>query len=573
MKRLCLLALFLLVFSLTWTRVIPVQAHAMLMRSIPDANASLASSPAQIELFFSEAVTPKLSKISVMDSSGKLVNNGDARVDAADATHLVVSVSSLNDGVYMVVWEVISASDGHQTNGSFPFAVGKVDASALAMASSQMAAPPSTTPLGDMIIKGFLYLSVATSLGGILFTFLVWNPSLKKAQIPAEDVRAYGKFSHKLVIGTLAVLVVADVLALMVQAGHASRVLLGWPWQPEFMALLGSRVGLLGVLRFGLAFVLAGLYLPRQNGWNRWAGLGINLLLLLTLSMESHAAGDPNPVLPVAADWIHLVGVSVWVGGLFSFLGGMRLIGKLNPEPRTRMTSYLIPHFTTLALASVGVLILTGIYASILRVGTLASLFNSPYGLALVVKLGIAAPMLALGGINFLFTSPSMRRAAARPGGSPALVKRFYGLLTGEATLGIVILLWVGIFTTLPPAKIAAMPAGFDQKTQADDLTIQLTIDPGQPGINTFTATITSGGKPVTNAQQVSLEFKSLTGMVPASKADLTSQGNGIFKLQGGYLAMTDKWDMKAVVIRPGKFDAYADFVFDMNQKMGQTMP
>jgi copper transport protein len=251
----------------------------------------------------------------------------------------------------------------------------------------------------------------------------------------------------------------------------------------------------------------------------------------------------------------------------------MRLIGKLNPEPRTRMTSYLIPHFTTLALASVGVLILTGIYASILRVGTLASLFNSPYGLALVVKLGIAAPMLALGGINFLFTSPSMRRAAARPGGSPALVKRFYGLLTGEATLGIVILLWVGIFTTLPPAKIAAMPAGFDQKTQADDLTIQLTIDPGQPGINTFTATITSGGKPVTNAKQVSLEFKSLTGMVPASKADLTSQGNGIFKLQGGYLAMTDKWDMKAVVIRPGKFDAYADFVFDMNQKMGQTMP
>jgi copper transport protein len=268
-----------------------------------------------------------------------------------------------------------------------------------------------------------------------------------------------------------------------------------------------------------------------------------------------------------------LVGVSIWVGGLFSFLGAMRLISQLNPESRTRMTSFLIPHFTTLALVSVGVLTITGVYAYILRVGTLAELFTSTYGQALILKLVIAAPMLALGGINFLFTSPSMQRAAAVPGGSPMLVKRFSGLLTGEATLGILILLWVGIFTTLPPAKIASMPTAFNQTTRVDDLSIQLTIDPGQPGINMFTATITSGGKPVTNTQQVSLEFTSMTGAVPPSKAVLNSQGNGTYTLQGGYLAMADQWDMKVVVIRPGKFDAYGDFICDMTHSKGSMMP
>jgi copper transport protein len=573
MKRFRLLALVLIVFLLTWAWLTPVQAHAMLMRSFPDANASLASSPTQIELFFSEAVAARLSKVKVLDASGKSVNNTDAQVDTADPTHLIVFVQPLQDGVYMVIWNALSASDGHQTNGSFPFAVGKTDANALAAAaSSQMVASPPP-PLGDMIIKGILYLSVAALMGSILFTFLVWNPSLQKAEILPDEVPSFTRFTHTLIMGSLVVLGAADILGLMVKTGQANGALIGWPWQPEFMALLNTRVGLLALIRLGFTIILAGFLLPMQNSWNRWAGLAVNLLLLLTISLESHAAGDPKPLLPILADWVHLVGVSVWVGGLFSFLGGMHFTSRFYPKPRTLLTAFLISHFTILALASVGILVITGVYGYILRVGTLASLFYSTYGQALVLKLLIAAPMLALGGINFLFTSPNMQQAAAQPGGNNILVNRFNDLLTGEAGLGILVLLWVGIFTTLPPAKIAAMPAGFDQKTQADDLTIQLTIDPGQAGINNFIATITSGGKPIPSVQQVSLEFTSMTGAVPASKASLNSQGNGIYTLRGGYLAMADKWDMKVVVIRSGKFDAYGDFIYDMTRSKSQKMP
>jgi hypothetical protein len=91
--------------------------------------------------------------------------------------------------------------------------------------------------------------------------------------------------------------------------------------------------------------------------------------------------------------------------------------------------------------------------------------------------------------------------------------------------------------------------------------------------MNTFTATITAGGRAVTNAQEVALEFHPASGMLPPSRAAMASQGNGVYRLTGGYLGMPDKWDVKVVVIRADKFDAYADFKIDLGQAMSQAAP
>jgi copper transport protein len=352
-----------------WVGVTPVQAHALLDRSIPEANAMLTRAPAQVELYFSEAVTPKLSKISVLDATGKAVDAGDSRVDPADGTHLAVTLQPLSDGVYTVVWTAISAADGHQTSGSFPFAVGNVAPNALA--SAQTTSNENSLALGDVIPKGLLYLAATALVGSLLFGFLVWHPSRRQAQVSPDDLQSYIRFSRSLTLIALGIFTTANVLSLLTEAGQASGTLIGWPWQPAFLTvLLDTRIGVLGIARLGLVFSLAGLLLARQNRWNQWAGLGASLLLLATFSLESHAAAEPTPLLPVLADWIHLVGVSVWVGGLFSFLGGMWIIRSLDSETRTHFTSILIPHFTRVALVSVGVLALTGIYSAILRIGT-----------------------------------------------------------------------------------------------------------------------------------------------------------------------------------------------------------
>ena len=77
----------------------PALAHALLLRSVPDANAALDRAPAQIELYFSEGLDGSFSKITVLDSTGKVVDNKDSKVDASDSTLMTVSLPSLPDGV------------------------------------------------------------------------------------------------------------------------------------------------------------------------------------------------------------------------------------------------------------------------------------------------------------------------------------------------------------------------------------------------------------------------------------------------------------------------------------------
>ncbi len=571
MRRIYFLLVPILIFALLGYGVTPVQAHAVLVNSVPADNSTLTTAPKQVDLYFSEAIDPNLSKVSVLDANGKKVDAGDMHLDPADATHMLVSLTQLGDGVYSVMWTAVSATDGHQTTGSFPFAVGN-------MAMGSMMVTPTATTTGSftggiIFTKILLYVSIATIIGALLFTFLVWKPSLRKANLTLGDFPAYINFSHKLLLGALVLLISADVLSLFAQAGQVSGHLMGWPWQADFMTvLLNTRFGAMVVARLALAFILAGLLLPQANHWNRYLALAVCPLLLLTFSLESHAASEPLPTLPILSDWVHFAAISIWVGGLISFLGAVWAINKLDPPRRTALTAILIPHFTVLAMSSVGMVALSGIYSAYLRIAPINALIDTTYGRVLLVKLLVIAPMLALGGFHFLVTTPLMKRAASKTNGSLKLVKLFRGLLAGEMILGLTVLILVAILTTLPPARAVATSAGYNKSALVNDLKVSLNIDPGHAGMNTFTARITSNGKPVADAKDVSLEFNSVSGMMAASKAAMTNMGNGDYSLRGGYLAMADQWDVKVVVMRTGQFDAYAGFSVPISQVVSKPV-
>ena len=123
--------LFLILLAYSVWAVIPVSAHALLVRSVPEANAVLEDSPAQVELYFSEPLEQELSSITAYDSNNLIVDAGDVRVDPSDPTRMTVSLRSLEDGVYTVTWKAVSSIDGHQTVGTFPFAVGDANTNAV----------------------------------------------------------------------------------------------------------------------------------------------------------------------------------------------------------------------------------------------------------------------------------------------------------------------------------------------------------------------------------------------------------------------------------------------------------
>jgi mono/diheme cytochrome c family protein/uncharacterized membrane protein len=250
---------------------------------------------------------------------------------------------------------------------------------------------------------------------------------------------------------------------------------------------------------------------------------------------------------------------------LTHFVAGMWAARQIDSSLRTRLTARLIPRFSAVALLSVGTLTVSGLYSAILRIGTLDALFNTLYGRALIVKLLVVSPMLMLGAVNLLLVTPRMKRAAARTDGDAGLVNRFRRMVTSEVALGAVLLLSVGVFTSLPPARPVSTTPALAAAAQADDLKMAIEISPGRVGVNTFTLHVTSASQPVDRAREVALRFTPTRANVPPSEAQLSAQGNGMYAAKGAYLSLPDTWQVQAVVRREGKFDAFANFNFDVN--------
>jgi len=97
-------------------------AHAFPDHSDPRVGHSLDRSPPAVRIWSDPAIEPVFSQVRVEDGDGRRVDNGDARVDAADSTLLQVSLPALSPGRYQVIWNVV-ARDGHRTEGRFTFRV------------------------------------------------------------------------------------------------------------------------------------------------------------------------------------------------------------------------------------------------------------------------------------------------------------------------------------------------------------------------------------------------------------------------------------------------------------------
>lgn len=82
------------------------------------------------------------------------------------------------------------------------------------------------------------------------------------------------------------------------------------------------------------------------------------------------------------------------------------------------------------------VIVVTGLYATLLNVPSFEGLIGSPYGRALIMKLGLMVFLLATGGINLIDR-----------GDGP------FGRMVGaELVLAVGIFVAAGFLTSLPPA-------------------------------------------------------------------------------------------------------------------------
>ncbi|HKZ86088.1 MAG TPA: CopD family protein [Anaerolineae bacterium] len=544
-----------------------VSAHASLMRSDPPANSVQATAPAKVTIWFTEPIEPGFSTITVLFEDGSKADQGDNLVSSSDGTQLSVSLADSREGTYLVSWRVLSAVDGHITSGSFVYSVGE----AITRPAGAAAGGAVTSPL-DMLARALNYVGQALLVGVMLFRWLVWRPALKSAELSEEvDERATHR-TRLVVYVALGLTAAGMLLALLAQSALAGATITGW---------LSTRVGRIWIGRAATLLALGVLSdeiatAGRPQPGKRLSTIALNvavlwlgLQLLLTTSLTSHSASITTPpFVPLVADWLHLIGTAVWVGGLAQMAFVVPAVAKtLGDEDRAWLWLRTVVHFSTVAAAALGVLLVTGAYMSMLHVGDWAALLSTAYGRALLLKLALAGAAMLLGAFNLFIIKPRLDRAVDQPadGSAHALHRRFRRIVAVEAVFALAVLAAAGILTNLPRSRDPQPVADggpLELATRADDLDGTLTIDPALEGDNTFALRLAhaGSGEPVTDAGQVTLRFTYLARSLGMSSAEATLTPDGAYATSGAFLSLPGDWQIEAAVRRPDAFDAFAAY-------------
>jgi copper transport protein len=334
--------------------------------------------------------------------------------------------------------------------------------------------------------------------------------------------------------------------------------------------LVETRLGVIWLGRLALAILAVWLATGKEKPLKNWLAFVVNLSLLLTITLTSHAATEARPLLPIGVDWIHLIGMTFWLGGLVHLFTGIRQLQSLDDRLRTQLTSLLTKQFSANALVVVALIGITGFYSAYLRVGTWSALLTSLYGHVMLVKQAFVGALLAIAGTNLLIISPRLNRERLQGTANATLLSFFGKILIAELTFAGLLLASVSYLTYVPPAKISPITSEFTDSKKVDDLFVEIDVTPGRVGQNEFMVMLSSNGQPVDNAKKVLLRFTPADANIPPSEVQLIGEGGGMFSTKGTNLSLPGKWQVQAVVRREDKFDAFANFDFKL-QKPGSS--
>ena len=490
----------------------PAGAHALLVRADPPVNAQLREPPTELTLYFSEPLERKLSGARVVDQNGERV---DERVefDAADEAALHVFLKPLSPGYVTILWETVSTVDGHRVSGSYPLTLlnpdGSVPAGRPVAAGTQVA---GTGAKPERVAAKALLLAGGSLLAGA-FAFIAYvTPGLAGA----AGERARRAMDRRAVIvagGALVVLAGAGAAELLLQAsnvdvgvGDALDTRWGGRWLLRNLALLVPILSL-------LALLLVPLYARRLLAAAGLAGAGAYLGLTASVS---HSAAGGGAFWAASSDFVHLLAASVWTG-MLALLGLLFVWarGGLAGNEKYPVLAAALQRFSTVALASVALLLATGALNAVIEVGRVGDLVDTGYGRALLVKLLLIVPLLAVAAVNAYLFRPGLveeAEAPARQRSLPALADleaRLARTVRWELALAAAVLVTVAVLVQLTPTRgrLAAPGQGagkYTETREAAGVSVTLVVDPNQPGINTFEVYLTGA---VDTVERVRLDF------------------------------------------------------------------
>jgi putative copper resistance protein D len=217
--------------------------------------------------------------------------------------------------------------------------------------------------------------------------------------------------------------------------------------------LLHTTFGHDWLVRLVLAALLAGAlcWIPRKPiGGPRWTIAALlAAAFAVALVHSGHAAASTGwlGTFHRAADGLHLVAASAWLGGLLPL--ALLLAAARRKEISLPTARDATARFSVLGVISVGTLTVTGIVNGWLLAGSVPALIGTDYGRLLLAKVALFGAMVAIAAINRLYLTPRLAASEIAANHRALRVLARNSLL--EAAIGLAILIIVGALGTTPP--------------------------------------------------------------------------------------------------------------------------
>jgi copper transport protein len=537
--------------------------HAALLNTSPQPSVTVNGSPKRIKLSYSDVVEPKFAIVSVTNANGDSQVAGKPTRSKANLHEIDVPVKHLGRGWYLVFWRVISA-DGHPVRGAFTFAVGPNAGPApqfVIPSLSETAATPSL-----LITRWVMFLALMAVVGLLAFRLFIARPLLRR--VPDSSLRAVNiALAVAFAVALIAVPVYVDLATAQFSLRSAFDV-------PALVPLMRSSsfgrslLDLEVVLALAAVAAAIAVRLDRPDRELRsvaqllaviGAG-GAVAASLLVPGLAGHAADYSPRGVSLGLDWLHLLSGGMWVGGLI----GLVVVGATAGARRVASMVVVVPRFSRVALGSVLLLIASGTVVSFIRLPTWSSLFDTGYGQALIVKIGILFVALMLAAVNLLRTTPRLEATRGHPGLGEPTVSTLRRLVGGEVFLVIGAIFVAGVLSSLAPPPKALGSIGQAQATVGPGpvtrtfthgaYRIGVQIAPNRAAVpNEFSVKVERNGRPVTGADVVA-KFTMLDMDMTPQAYHLDQQSPALYgKKSVPSLVMVGRWGVNFSISPPGK--------------------
>jgi copper transport protein len=517
-------------------------AHSTLVSTEPARDSTVEHSPERVLLRFDEPVETALGSITVYDGEGEQVDAGKILRPRPEQVAVAID-RELERGTYTVAWRVISA-DSDPIKGAWVFHVKEPGAQPAGIAAQVLEDTPFVTSVFYLGGRGLDFALMLASVGGVVAL--------------AFALRSASAAVRRRLLGIVAALAGALALVSLVELGlqgaaaEGASLGEGFRWD-VVSSVMDTKFGEYALVRAALAAGLCMVALVAR-AWDGGtatattvAALALAAVMVFTPGLSGHAsvAGKGS----VIADAAHVQAAAVWTGGLAFLVLGL----VLTRDRRWELAATSVPRFSTTAVVSVAFLIVAGTINGYLQVRAWRGLWETEYGILLLVKVGLVLPLLAMGAYNNRFAVPRLRAQIA----SGVERVRFLRLAGVELAVMVAVVGVTAALVNAPPARTEIeMHEMSETELELGPFMAHMEITPATVGRNEIHLTFERGRPAEVNVsarleeQDIGpLRYRARRGMEP-----------GAYMVRRANLAPAGEWELR-IDARRGEFDLFSDTV------------